>query len=136
MAEEDVDVAFDANRGKARRDASIFSHRMFMNVHPRPDELAKYDSNAELQKSDPLWYGPYLDEGKKYHAPRTEENVGKVAEDMGLNDLNSELVGERQYYRDLIYEFWLIFGGLLRAIKGVKINVVLRRRPARRNVAS
>ena len=96
-----------------------------MNVHPRPDELARYDSNAELQKSDPLWYGPYLDEGKKYHTPRTEENVDKAAEDMGLNDLNSELVGERQYYRDLIYEFWLIFDGLLRAIKGVEIHVDL-----------
>ena len=125
MAEEDVDVAFDANRGKARRYASTFSHRMFMNIHPRPDELARYDSNAELQKSDPLWYGPYLDEGKKYHTPRTEENVDKAAEDMGLNDLNSELVGERQYYRDLIYEFWLIFDGLLRAIKGVEIHVDL-----------
>ena len=72
-----------------------------------------------------MWYGPYLDEGKKYHTPRTEENVAKAAEDMGLNDLNSELVGERQYYRDLIYEFWLIFDGLLRAIKGVEINVGL-----------
>ena len=58
MAEEDVDVAFDANRGEARRDASILSHRMFMNVHPRPDGLAKCDSNEELQKSGPLWYGP------------------------------------------------------------------------------
>ena len=53
------------------------------------------------------------------------DNVYKAAEDMGLNDLNSELVGERQYYRDLIYEFWLIFDGLLRAIKGVEINVDL-----------
>ena len=41
------------------------------------------------------------------------------------NDLNSELVGERQYYRDLIYELWLIFDGLLRAIKGVEISVDL-----------
>ena len=54
VAEEDVGVAFDANRGKLRRDASTFSHRMFMNVHPRPDELTKYDSNAELQKKEPL----------------------------------------------------------------------------------
>jgi hypothetical protein len=66
-----------------------------------------------------------LDEGAKYHTPRTEENIDKAAEGMGLNDLNSELVGERQYYRDLFYEFWLIFDGLLRAIKDVEINVDL-----------
>ena len=95
-----------------------------MNAHPRPDELAKYDSNVELQKKEPLWYGPYLDEGEQYHTPQTEENVDKAAEDMGLNDLKSELVGERQYYRDLIYEFWLIFDGLLRAIKGVGITLI------------
>ena len=58
MEQEDVDVAFDEKRGEARRNAGTFSKRMFLNVHPRPDELAKYDSNAELQKSNPLWYGP------------------------------------------------------------------------------
>ena len=36
-----------------------------------------------------------LDADQKYHTPRTEENVDKAAEDMGLDDLNSELVGER-----------------------------------------
>ena len=70
------------SRAKSR--AKAFSDRMFMNVHPRPDELARYDSNAELQKSDPLWYGPYLDEGQKYHTPRTPENVKKAGDDMGL----------------------------------------------------
>ena len=125
MAEEDFDVTFDVNRGKRRREASKFSHRMFMNIHPRPDELARYDSNAELQKSDPLWYGPYLDEGSKYQIPRTDENVEKAADDMGLNKLSSALKGERQYYKDLIYEFWLVFDGLLRPIKGVEIHVDL-----------
>ena len=99
MAEEDVDVAFDANRGRARRDASTFPHRMFTNVHPRPDELARYMTPMQSCRRV-IRCGMAL-----IHTPRTEENVDKAAEDMGLNDLNSELVGERQYYRDLIYEF-------------------------------
>ena len=77
MAAEDSAVAFNTTRGGAKSRAKAFSDRMFMNVHPRPDELARYDSNAELQKSDPLWYGPYLDEDQKYHTPRTLENVKK-----------------------------------------------------------
>ena len=77
MAAEDSDVTFNATRGAAKSRAEAFSDRMFMNVHPWPDELARYDSNAELQKSDPLWYGPYLDEDQKYHTPRTLENVKK-----------------------------------------------------------
>ena len=96
-----------------------------MNVHPRPDELAWYEPNAELQKSDPLWYGPYLDEGQKYHMSRTPENVKKAGDDMGLCELSSQLAGEEFHCRELVYEFWVIFDGLLRAIKSVEINVDL-----------
>lgn len=73
MATEDVDVAFNEDRGKARRDANEFSRRMSINIHPRPDALVQYDSNKELQKGDPLWYGPYLDKGQCYHKQRSDE---------------------------------------------------------------
>ena len=122
MAAEDSDATFNTTRGAAKSRAKAFSDRMFMNVQPRPDELARYDSNAELQKSEPLWHGPYLDEGQKYHTPRTPENVKKAGGDMGLCELSSQLAGEESHYRDLVYECWIIFDGLLRAIKGVEIN--------------
>ena len=36
---------------------------------------------------------------------------------LGLCELSSQLAGEESRYRDLVYEFWIIFDGLLRAIK-------------------
>ena len=47
------------------------------NIHKEPGHVTKWDANARLQKSDPEWYGPYLQEGEKYHTPRTKENTGK-----------------------------------------------------------
>ena len=44
---------------------------------------------------------------------------------MGLCELSSQLAGEESHYRDLVYEFWIVFDGLLRAIKGAEINVDL-----------
>ena len=34
----------------------------------------KHDANAELQKSQPNWYGPFLEEGECYHTERSEPN--------------------------------------------------------------
>ena len=45
-------------------------------------------ANAELQKSQPEWYGPYLDEGEKYLKPRDTENLAKAYEEMKLDDMD------------------------------------------------
>ena len=44
---------------------------------------------------------------------------------MGLDELPEELAGEREYYRQLVYDYWILFDGRLRAIKGVEIDVDL-----------
>ena len=112
-------------QGERRKLRHRFTDRQFRNVHPAPDELARWDSNSALQESDPLWYGPYLEEGEKYNIARTDENVDRVCAEMGLDDLADEHVGERPYYRSLVYDHWILFDGLLRAIKGVEIDIDL-----------
>ena len=125
MADEDVDVGGSLRGAERRRMRGTQAERQFRNVHPRPDELARWDSNAELQKEQPNWYGPYLDEGQKYHTERTDENVEKVCKQMKLDELPDELKGERDYYKQLVYDYWILFDGLLRGIKGVEIDVDL-----------
>ena len=125
MAAEDRDVGGTMRQGERRKLRHRFTDRQFRNVHPAPDELARWDSNSALQESDPLWYGPYLEEGEKYNIARTDENVDRVCAEMGLDDLADEHVGERPYYRSLVYDHWILFDGLLRAIKGVEIDIDL-----------
>ena len=48
---------------------------------------SRADANAKLQKSQPEWYGPYLDEGEKYLKPRDAENLAKAYEEMKLDDI-------------------------------------------------
>ena len=49
-------------------------HRHFVNVHRKPSHTTNYDTNSELQKSDPENYGPYLEEGERYNKPRNRAN--------------------------------------------------------------
>ena len=73
------------------------SSRHFFNIHKQPDHEAKYDSNAELQRAEPNWYGPYLEEGERYHTERSPENVARACKEMGLDDLSEDKKGERDY---------------------------------------
>ena len=100
-------------------------HHHFTNIHPNPDELCRWDSNGDKQKSDPEWYGPYLKEGEKYNLPRTKENVEKACKEAGLDDLPEKYKGERDFYRKLIYDHWVCFDGILRPICGVEIDLDL-----------
>ena len=125
MGDEDADVGAGLRAAQRRQKRKKFEDRQFRNVHPRPDELARWDSNAALQESQPLMYGPYLEEGESYARPRNEENVAKACREMGLDELPEDLAGEREYYRQLVYDYWLLFDGRLRAIKGVEIDVDL-----------
>ena len=85
MAKED---SHDGSRGNATLDP------LHNNVAENPDELARYNSNSELQRSNPCWYGPYLDEGEAYLVPRTTENITKACTDLGLDNLKEEWKGE------------------------------------------
>ena len=66
-----------------------------------------------------------MDEGEKYHTPRTDENVEKACHEMGLDELDEEDAGERSFYKKLVYDHWILFDGLLRGIKGTIIDVDL-----------
>ena len=99
--------------------------RHFVNVHAQPDYVTKRDANSELQRDQPEWYGPYLEEGERYQTPRTAENVAKACDAMGLNTLAEEHKGEREYYAKLVYDLWVLFDDKLRAVKGVKIDLDL-----------
>ena len=83
--------------------AAKLSH-YFANTHPDPNLLHARDSNAELQRAQPEWYGPFLAEGECYKTPRTEENVVAACKAVGLDELSVEDAGERQFYADLIRE--------------------------------
>ena len=90
--------------------AAKLSHH-FVNRHPDPEVLRKRDSNHELQQREPMWYGPYLDEGERYKTPRTVENWDKACAAMGLDDLPDEDLDEREFYRSLVWELWILFDG-------------------------
>ena len=125
MQSQDVDAAGAPRGRQSQSQAGSFASRQFRNVHPTPDALARWDSNAELQRSDPENYGPYLEEGESYAMPRNSENLARVCKEMGLDELPDELKAERPYYESLVYDYWILFDGRLRAIKGVEIDVDL-----------
>ena len=104
--------------------AAKLSHH-FVNRHPDPEVLRKRDSNHELQQREPMWYGPYLEEGERYKTPRTVENWDKACAAMGLDDLPEEDLDEREFYRSLVWELWILFDDKLRPIKGVEIDLDL-----------
>ena len=62
--------------GRRRKAKSISRH--FVNIHPDPSYVTKENSNAELQKEQPNWYGPYLEPGERYKTERSPENVAKA----------------------------------------------------------
>ena len=104
--------------------AAKLSHH-FVNTHPDPNLLHARDSNAELQRTQPEWYGPFLAEGECYTTPRTKENVAAACKAVGLDELSAEDAGERQFFADLIRELWVLFDGKLREIAGVEIDLDL-----------
>ena len=95
----------------------------FVNVHDKPTEKASFNSNEALQRSDPTWYGPYLDEGRKYHTERSQANFNKVCKVLGLEDLPDDCKSVQQELKDMIYDHWLIFDGEMREVKGVKVDL-------------
>ena len=121
-AEREEQICMNDN-DKAERKEQKPIDRLYRNVHPNPDVMARWNSNASLQKSDPNNYGPYLDEGEAYFTPRNDENVSKACEQMGLTKMKEEWKSEYDYYRALIYEHWVLFDGRNRAVKGVLIDV-------------
>ena len=90
-----------------------------------PSYVTKENSNAELQKEQPNWYGPYLEPGERYKTERSPKNVAKACKEMGLDDMSEEKKGERQFYADLVYRLWVLFDDKLRAIKGVEVDLDL-----------
>ena len=96
------------------------------NIHPEPGSVADYHSNRQLQAEQPFLYGPYLSGGESYQTPRTAENANKAAcAAAGLDELPERHRSERDFYRDLIYELWILFDDKMRSIKGVEIDLGL-----------
>ena len=131
MEASDLDADFDAraSRGGAtadpRKSVAAQLSRHFINISPDPDALMRRDANFDKQRDDPVNYGPFLAEGEMYKTPRTEENLMAAYRDMGLEDLPEELIGEKQFYKDLVKELWVLFDGKLRPIAGVEIDLDL-----------
>ena len=75
---------------------------------PDPNLLHARDSNAELQRAQPEWHGPFLAEGECYKTPRTEGNVVAGCKAAGLDELSAEGAGERQFFADLIRKLWVL----------------------------
>ena len=120
MGDNDLDAATGSTRSKPKPKRS----QLFRNLCKAPDEKARWDSNSALQKSDPENYGPYLDEGESYAKPRSKENLDEACKTMGLDEEHIEQwVGEREYYRKLIYDHWIMFDGRNRKVLGVEIDI-------------
>ena len=77
----------------------------FVNVSPNADVLHRRDSNADLQRSEPDWYGPFLAEGERYKTPRTLDNWRKACQAVGLDDLSEEDKPEREFYLSIPKQF-------------------------------
>ena len=95
------------------------------NIHPEPEFVCSYHSNKQLQVEQPHLYGPYLSEGETYCTPRTSENVAKACAAAGLNELPERYQGEKEFYCDLMYEFWILFDDKMRSICGVEVDLDL-----------
>ena len=127
MLENAQMAANDTHVTASGGDATVASKlsRHFVNVHPDADMLHKHDSNAELQRTNPELYGPYLAEGETYKTPRTRENWEKACRAVGLDDLSDEDKPEREFYANLLWELWVLFDDKLRAIAGVEVDLDL-----------
>ena len=86
---------------------------------------ATADANAELQKTKPEWYGKYLEEGEHYATPRTPDELEKVYKEMKLDELPEDKRHLVRRFRELVYEFWVLFDGKMRAVKGVELDLDL-----------
>ena len=86
--------------------------------------VAKVDSNASLQKSDPENYGPYLEEGESYQTPRTAENVEKVCKAMGVYTMMDN--SEQEFFRSLVYRHWRLFDDKRQAEERARRRTKLR----------
>ena len=120
-------AAEDGNSEEARRSRTVaakLSHH-FTNVHTNSELLASEDANADLQKSQPHLYGPYLMPGETYKTHRTVENWEKACAEMGLDDLHDDDKSEREFYADLVWHLWVLFDDKLRAVAGVEIDLDL-----------
>ena len=87
--------------------------------------LGQPDSNAELQKSNPDWYGPYLDEGEHYMVPRTEANLSKAYVEMEMDQIAPKYRHLLPRLKQLVYKFWILFDGKMRSVKGVTLDLDL-----------
>ena len=66
--------------------------------------------------------GPSISQRQK---TRTPENLDKACEAAGLEELPERYKSEREFYRDLMYEFWILFDDKMRSICGVEIDLDL-----------
>ena len=78
------------------RNCAKGSSRHVFNTHKQPDHETKYDSNAELQRTGPNWYGSYLEECERYQTEHSPENVAQACKEMGLDDLSDDKKGKRK----------------------------------------
>ena len=120
---EKADMDAEDTRSHEPPRRKTYSQKLYNNVHQDPECRAIRDSNKLLQESDPENYGPYLDEGERYHTPRTAENVAKACKDMGIDDFVGDKEGEKEFYKKMVYDKWILFDGKLRAVKGVLIDI-------------
>ena len=116
MADHDREAKVAPSRPKANH---------VYNRHPEPEHMGNYHSNAQLQAEQPEYYGPYLPEGERYLTPRTPANLDKACAAAGLDELPERYKGERGFYRDLMFEFWILFDDKMRSICGVEIDLDL-----------
>ena len=92
----------------------------------------RVDANAEGQKREPNWYGPYLQEGERYATERTKENVAQATQLMAGN-LPAHLKSYYSRFEELVYHFWVLFDGKMRAVHGVELDMDLSHvKPIRR----
>ena len=80
----------------------------------------KADSIIALQKSDPTWYGPYLQEGERYEKERTEANVREAAVQMGIDTMVDDAVKDR--VMSMVHKYWVLFDGKMRSVHGVELR--------------
>ena len=86
--------------------------------------MGNYHSNSQLQAEQPEYYGPYLPEGERYVTPRTPENLDKACAAAGLDELPERYKGERGFYRDLMFEFWILFDDKCGASVGWRLTLI------------
>ena len=84
------------------------------------------DNNADLQRSDPTLYGPYLKEGERYQTPRTEANVrAAVVKSFPQYEDDSTSAELKEFWYGIVYRHWILFDDKLRAVHGVLLDLDL-----------